>query len=247
MNNNYHILMYMNEDSKIHRMNSKMKILCFLLSLLISIISIDYISVLLYYAFIYFIMFKSNIKLNYYLYSLFIIWPVYIVIFLFSYFISSSVLLSLLFVLKFILIILSFVILTGTTSLSEIAWGFECLFEKLKKIKIPVSKIALKIAMLIKFVSTLFNQGKQIRKSMAYRGIPLSESKIKVLFKMFFPVINLSYKLSNRTISTMKLRFYGSTKRRTNYHENKKTKFDKLLILINLVFIYVSVIIGWIL
>ena len=186
MNNNYHILMYMNEDSKIHRMNSKMKILCFLLSLLISIISIDYISVLLYYAFIYFIMFKSNIKLNYYLYSLFIIWPVYIVIFLFSYFISSSVLLSLLFVLKFILIILSFVILTGTTSLSEIAWGFECLFEKLKKIKIPVSKIALKIAMLIKFVSTLFNQGKQIRKSMAYRGIPLSESKIKVLFKMFF-------------------------------------------------------------
>ena len=247
MNNSYHILMYINDESKIHKMSSKMKIACFLLSLLISIIAIDYVSVLLYLAFLYFIMFKSNIKLGYYLYSLFIIWPIYIIIFVFTYMFSFSILLSGLVLLKFIILVLSFVILTATTSLSEIAWGFESLFEKLKKIGFPVSKLALKLAMLIKFVSTLFNQGKQIRKSMAYRGMPPGENKIKVAIKMFIPVFSLSYKLSNRTIAAMKLRFYGKSKKRTNYHDNKATKFDKLIVFINIVFIYLSISLGWLL
>lgn len=245
MSNNYLAFMYFNIDSKVHKMNSKIKILWFLLSLIISIISIDYVSVLLFYIFIFIIMFKTNVKFDYYIYSILLIWPVYIMIFIFAYLFSFNILFTILMLLKFMLIVILFVILTATTSLSEIAWGFECLFQKLKKTGIPVSKIALKIAMLIKFISTLFNQNKQIRKSMAYRGISLNENKITVFFKMIIPTISLSYKLSNRTVSAMKLRFYGSSKKRTNYHDNKVTRFDKVLIFLNLVFMYISIAFGW--
>ena len=43
----------------------------------------------------------------------------------------------------------------------------------------------------------------------------------------------------------MKLRFYGASKKRTNYHEYKVTKFDKILIFINIVLIYAIVWIGF--
>ena len=138
-----------------------------------------------------------------------------------------------------------FIIITFTTSLSEIAWGFECLLEKLKKIKVPVTKIALRVAFSIKFLAMFFEQIKTIRKSMAYRGIPYKKGIVSSFTKMIIPSARLSYNLSKRTIVAMKLRFYGYAEKRTNYHENKKTNFDTALIVCNLVFVYIILWLGW--
>ena len=135
-------------------------------------------------------------------------------------------------------------ILTFTTSLSEIAWGFECAFACLKKINFPVSKASLKIAMDIKFISTIFEESKVVRKSMAYRGVSYNKNKLQSFKKMIVPVISLSYKLSRRMVKIMKLRFYGN-KKRTNYHENKVTKFDKILVFSPVILIYVVIWLGW--
>jgi energy-coupling factor transporter transmembrane protein EcfT len=43
----------------------------------------------------------------------------------------------------------------------------------------------------------------------------------------------------------MKLRFYGNSKRRTNYHENKVTKFDKVLVIIPIILMYIVIWLGW--
>ncbi len=80
---------------------------------------------------------------------------------------------------------------------------------------------------------------------MAYRGVAYKKNKIMAFKKMTIPIIRLSYKLSSRTIAAMKLRFYGSSKKRTNYHENKVTKFDKTLILFDIVLLYVVIWLGW--
>ena len=54
--------------------------------------------------------------------------------------------------------------------------------------------IILYLVMNIKFISTLFEQFKTIRKSMAYRGIPYNSGNIIKSFKlMFMPAIRLSY------------------------------------------------------
>ena len=79
---------------------------------------------------------------------------------------------------------------------------------------------------------------------MAYRGVSYNKNKLKSFKKMIVPVISLSYKLSRRMVKIMKLRFYGN-KKRTNYHENKVTKFDKILVFSPVILIYVVIWLGW--
>ncbi len=245
MRNKFPFFKYVTGDSKVHLMNSKMKIIWLLLTILTIILINDYISLVIVTLFLVFIMENTKINLGAYISNLLLVWPIYVLILIISFSFSFNLLFGVLTALKVVLIVLIFLILTTTTSLSEIAWGFECLFEKLKKLGVPVSKISLRIAMDIKFVSTMFEEAKTIRKSMAYRGIPYNKNKIISFKRMIVPVISLSYKLSRRMVKIMKLRFYGNSKRRTNYHENKITKYDKILVFVPFVLIYIVIWLGW--
>lgn len=244
MNNSYPFFKYVSEDSKIHNMNSRMKIIWLLLVLIAIILINDYVSLLLLTVFLILVMANTKIKPVAYLSNTLLVWPLYPIALVVVFSLTFNIALSILMTFKLTLIIILFLILTFTTSLSEIAWGFECVFIKLKKLKIPVSKISLRIAMDIKFISNIFEQAKTVKKSMAYRGISYNERAFKTFRKMIIPVISLSHKLSRRMVKSMKLRFYGN-KIRTNYHENKVTFFDKLLVIIPLVLIYIVIWLGW--
>lgn len=247
MENKYPFFKYIVGESNIHLMNSKMKIVWFLLTLLSILLLNDYASSLIILLFLLFIISKTKISLDAYATNLIVIWPVYIVFILVSFLITKNVSLSVLIGLKIFFVFVILLILTFTTSLSEIAWGFECLFNRLKKIHIPVSKLALKIALGIKFISTLFEQFRIVRKSMAYRGVPYKNGNpIKSIKTMIMPAIRLSYKLSSRKGAAMRLRFYGNSKRRTNYHENKVTNGDKTLVLSCFILIYIVIWLGWV-
>ena len=133
MSNYYPLFKYIPGDSKLHMMNSKMKILWFLLTSLIVFLIRDYKSLFLLLIFLLLICYETKIKFYFYFYNLFMVWPIYIISLSLSYLFTFKLGLSVLTTSKIILIILIFLIITFTTSLSEIAWGFECLFEKLKK------------------------------------------------------------------------------------------------------------------
>lgn len=243
---NYPLFRYITGDSKVHMMNSKLKILWFLFTLSLICFCKDYISLLVIFATLIYLMAKSDIRFGLYISNLLVIWPIYIFLVIFVLLISFDAFLSIFICLKVILAFLLFILLTFTTSLSEIAWGFENLFARFKKVKVPVTKISLRIAFGIKFISTLFERTKEIRKSMAYRGIPYKSGTMLSFKKMFLPVLKVSYKLSRRTIKAMRLRFYGYSNSRTNYHENKVTKFDKVLIVIDMIILYFVIYFGWI-
>ena len=245
MNNNYPFFRYITGDSKIHKMNSKYKILLILLAILIIILLKDGISILLFSIFTFFIVTNTKITSKAYINNSLCIWPLYFIVFMLAFFITFDIKVALLTMYKTYMLIIILLVLTFTTSLSEIAWGIECLFDKLKTIKVPVTKIALRIALSIKFISTVFEQNKQIRKSMAYRGIPYNKKYYKTMKNIFIPSITLSYRLSKRMITAMKLRFYGYSNKRTNYHGNKVTKRDKFIIMIEFVIIYISLWQGW--
>lgn len=245
MNNNYHFFRYVAITSKMHLMNSRMKIIWFLLCLLCLVFFKDYLSLLLLFTFLIITAGFSKVKLSNYLTGLFVVWPLYLIIFFTVFLISLNVLTSLFFVIKFVLIILLFLIMTSTTSLSEIAWGLEMTFNPLKKLRIPISKISLRIAMDIKFISLIYDESRDIKKSMAYRGAVYKSGSFKSFKKIIIPVVCLAYKSSRRMIKIMKLRFYGSNKRRTNYHDNKITWFDKVLVITSVILVYVVILLGW--
>lgn len=244
--NNYPFFRYVPGDSKFHKLNSKMKILLFIICVLTSVIIKDYISLLIFGMFLLYMILKTKVIFKAYFENIFLLWPIYVIVFVISFALTINIFSSILFLIKMIYIITLFLILTFTTSLSEIAWGFECLFEGLKKVKIPVSKISLTIAMSIKFISNLFEQYRQIKKSMAYKGFRVNSSGFTGKKKIIIPTIRLSYRLSKTTLAAMKLRFYGNLKRRTNYHNNKKTGYDKFLIFISVVVLYICFYIGYI-
>lgn len=244
MQNNYPFFKYITGDSKVHQMNSKMKILYIMLSILSIILVRDYISLLLLFLFIIFIIYNTKIPFYAYLKNILLLWPIYIIIFLITLIISINVSFSIILILKITFIINILLILTFTTSLSEIAWGIECLFVKLKKIKIPVTKISLKIALTIKLISSLFIEIKVVRKSMAYRGMPYN-NPLLTFKKIFIPALSLSYRHVKRLGSAMKIRFYGKSSKRTNYHSFKTTKFDKLIIVLSCILLYIILFIGW--
>lgn len=244
MNNKYPFFKYVSGNSKIHKMNSKYKILFILFMFILLTITRDIISLLFLSILVLFFLSKTNINIKYYIYNIIRVYFVFLLIFIVTFLFKLDILYGIFITYKFVLGVLLMLALTFTTSLSEIAWGIECLFTKLKKIKVPVSKIALKIAMYIKFISTIFEQMITIRKSMAYRGVAYT-SKVTAFKNMIIPVLTLSYKRSKRMISSMKLRFYGYSKNRTNYNENKTTKFDKYLIVIECIMLYFIIWLGW--
>lgn len=247
MRSNYPFFKYVPSESSIHQMNSKLKVMLMLLLFLSIILLRTYVSALILLLYLFYLMFSTKIKSSAYISNLILVWPLYVFIFIIVFLVTFNFDKSLLMVIKFIYIVLILLILTFTTSLSEIAWGFECLFNKLNKIHIPVSKIALKIALGIKFIATLFEQFKSARKSMAYRGVPYNKLNVFKSFKlMIIPSIFLSYKLSSRMGQLMKLRFYGSCKRRTNYHENKEKRLDSFLIFCSVIMVYISIWLGWV-
>lgn len=244
MTNKYPFFRYVSSSSKVHLMNSKMKIIWFLLTLISLLLINDLVSLCILSAFLLIIIGLSKIDVRAYVSNALLVWPLYVLLFILLLCTLLNPTIALIWTLKLFLIIILFLILTFTTSLSEIAWGFECAFACLKKINFPVSKASLKIAMDIKFISTIFEESKIVRKSMAYRGVSYNKNKLKSFKKMIVPVISLSYKLSRRMVKIMKLRFYGN-KKRTNYHENKVTKFDKILVFSPVILIYVVIWLGW--
>ena len=175
---------YITGKSLMHLMNSKMKVIWFLLFSLIILLIRDYLSFIIVSSVLLVIMFITKISAYKYLKNIFSIWFLYVFAFLLVIILSNNFILSLSVVLRLILLTLLFTILTFTTSLSEIAWGFDCSFKFLNKLKIPVSKISLKIAMNIKFISTIFDEYKIIKKSMAYRGVKYKKSNIKYGIKL---------------------------------------------------------------
>ena len=243
--NNYSFFKYITADSKIHLLNSKMKILLTIINIISILLIRNYPSLLVMFLFLFIVCIISKIGITRYFDNVMVLWPIYVLIGLISVVLTFNFLFSILLATKIMLIILVFLILTNTTSLSEIAWGIETLFSKLKIVKFPVSKIALRIAMHIKFIATMFEQSQEIRKSMAYRGVPYNSMGLLAVKKMTVPVVSLSYKLSRRMVKIMKLRFYGSSDKRTNYHDNKVTKNDKLLVFVSLVICYIILWLGW--
>ncbi len=242
MNSKYPFFKYVTGDSKMHLMNSKTKILWFMMTFITILLVKDYLSIAIISLFLISLMLISKINFLTYLSNSICLFVFYLLIFSITFSITFNLNIAIMITLKVFLIIILFLILTFTTSLSEIAWGFECCFSKLKKINIPVSKISLRIAMDLKFISSMFEQSKMIKKSMAYRGIS-NKNIFKPLF-IFSKVIPLSYRLSRKMEKIMRLRFYGN-KKRTNYRENKITIFDKSLVVIPFIILYFVIWLGW--
>ena len=82
---------------------------------------------------LFYLMQASKISIEGYIVNILKVWPLYVLGFILGYLFTFNISIGLCIAIKLVYFILTNLILTFTTSLSEIAWGFECLFIKLNK------------------------------------------------------------------------------------------------------------------
>lgn len=226
---------YFPGKSMIHNLNSKSKIIC-LFIFLITLVSNNYLVVSLLVMLTLILIFLSEVPINLYLRS---IWSL-------RYFFIFIIVLSVIFREEFIIITLIKIIvtliysmmITYTTSKSELTSALENIFKPLEKLKLPVSKIALIITLALRFIPTIFEQTEKIRKSQASRGIDFFhgniQEKIKAVKYLVVPTLLLTINRSQLIADNMEIRLYGVNSFRSNYHYSKWTNIDDLLIIIHL-------------
>src|SRR5574344_1406279 len=114
MKNNYPFFRYITGDSKVHKMNSKMKILWFLISLLILVLLRDIISTAIFTLIILFMMLSSKINVMAYLLNLLRVWLLYVVGFVVTYLLTLNAPIALFVGYKLLLLVLILLIITVT-------------------------------------------------------------------------------------------------------------------------------------
>lgn len=123
--------------------------------------------------------------------------------------------------LKVMLIISSSIILTSTTTPSELTNGIEKLFSPLKIIKFPASECALILSIGIRFIPSLLIESKRILAAQASRGLDLYNGnlwiKLKSIIALIIPLFTISINRSFELANAMEARGYNPRSKRTKY------------------------------
>ena len=97
MNNNYPFFKYISGDSKVHKMNSKYKILFILFMFILLAITRDIISLLILSVYVLFFISKTNINIKYYVYNTIRVYFVFLLTFIFVFLLKLDILYALFF------------------------------------------------------------------------------------------------------------------------------------------------------
>jgi energy-coupling factor transport system permease protein len=230
---------YFQVDSKIHKMNSKSKIICVILFLiLLSISNNNLIFLGLLTGLTMISMNLSNVPLKWYLKDISNLKWLILFLVVFNLIFNVPLLITLVLITKLILGIIYTMVLTYTTSSTEITYGLEQILKPLRLIKIPVNKIALSISLALRFIPIIFDQTEKILKSQASRGIDFNHSNIKgriiSLSSMLLPMIMLSFKRADALADAMEVRLYNYSNERTNYRINKWNYYDDMMVMLHI-------------
>ncbi|MCI8545033.1 MAG: energy-coupling factor transporter transmembrane protein EcfT [Bacilli bacterium] len=230
--------------SKIHTMNPISKILCIFLFIFMAFLStswqLNFFLIILTFLFLQ----LTNIPIVHYFRTIKLLIPVFVVIFIIGIIFQIPLLDSFFLMIKFILILFYFTMLTLTTPMTEIIYGFGKLLGFLNLFGLNVSAIALFITETIQFVPNVVDEGSRILKSAASRGVDFHHSnmvtRLMILKSMSGQILSLSIKRIEDLRRAMILRLYQSG-RRTNFRMNRWKAFDSYMVMMYLLALLVVI------
>lgn len=243
MRNRFSIFDYYMVDSDIHRLGSFSKILSILLVIFCIVIADSVVDVFVIGCFIFLVMLWSNISFrflikNFSLFKFFIVFVVLVVSLLFF-----NIYIGVLWGIKVFLVFLYVSIVTMTTTLVDIIYGFERVLSIFSGF-INVKSVALRLGLGFKFLSLLYSESDRINRSRMLRGVSYSDMGIGDRIKYFGRDIDCVFRNSYYEVlkinDAMYLENYGISGTRCNYRLNKWKKTDTILLVINVVVMIVT-------
>lgn len=238
MLNNVSVSRYYPIDSFIHRRNPFIKLVCTLLYVISLFLCyrIDFMLCLTFLLVAIFFLAKLPAKI--YMHVLLSLKYILIFIILIYVLMKLDLVEMIMTCLRLYLVVLSTTILTLTTSSNDVASSFGKLLSPLRYIGVPVNKISLSLALALRFIPTIIEEGDKIMKSQASRGVDYYESKLSKKFlsikTMIIPMFILTLRRADSLAEAMSVRQYDINSKRTSLKENKITYMDLILLFIHI-------------
>lgn len=161
---------------------------------------------------------------------------------------DSGIYQTLYIIIRLVIMITITTILTTSTKPLDMTYGLEYLMTPLKIIKFPTHEIAMIISIALRFIPTLLDETERIMKAQASRGSILSEGKLKdkipAIISLIIPLFFSAFKRSDELADAMEARGYDPSAKRTRYRVLKFTSSDwlslSLIVVITAGFVYLS-------
>ena len=228
---------YVPGHSLIHRLDSRSKLLAMMIYIIVIFWANNLTTNLIMFFFTMFIIYLSQIKLNFFLKGVqpmigIILFTTFFQIFftqggpiLFhlwifrvsSYGLSQAALIFM----RFILIIFFSTLLTLTTTPLSLADAVESLLKPFVRFKVPAHEIGLMLSLSLRFVPTLMDDTTRIMNAQKARGVDFGEGnliqKVKTLIPILIPLFASSFKRADALAIAMEARGYQGGDGRTKY------------------------------
>ncbi|MGL6063643.1 MAG: energy-coupling factor transporter transmembrane component T family protein [Fusobacteriaceae bacterium] len=147
---------------------------------------------------------------------------------------------GLLILLRFFLLIGVAFILTLTTPPIELTHGLEDFFSPLKKLKLPVSELALILSIALRFIPLFFEESERIKNAQASKGWDVRElnfiEKIKFHSKILVPLISSAIIRAEELANAMEIKGYSLHNNKTRFNEYYFNKRDFLFLFFIILF-----------
>ena len=126
---------------------------------------------------------------------------------------------------RLLLMIMVTTLLTATTKPLDLTLGIEDLLAPFKRFKVPAHEIAMMISIALRFIPTLIEEAQRIMKAQASRGVDLNEGKIKekiiAILSLIVPLFVSSFQRAEELADAMEARGYSPSAPRTRYKQLK--------------------------
>lgn len=227
---------YYQGNSIIHKLSPVFKIIS-LVIMITSIFFIDsYIDILLLGSYLLLSIFSSGINIKVYLKNISGIKIFLVFIFVIDLIFYTGISRIMFDLFKILFIILYSSILTYTTGITELTFGIEEILRPLGRF-IPVSDIAMVIALTIRYIPTLTYEANRIIRAQKMRGINFDSKNIKEkiisISGILMPMFVMSLKRADNMADIMDIRLYNYGKSKTNYRSNRWLIMDTILFIVN--------------
>ena len=225
-------------DSLIHRLNPIVKLINFLITIIIIILSNSLYIHLFLLVFVLLLAFMSLVPFRYYFNTFWFLRYIYIIVGIIMAYMGKNIELYVVFISKFIIVLEYLNILAFTTSPSESIYALDKFLSLPNFLYLNVTNIAYKINGLLRYYPLYESVKYKTITSSVSRGIVYGKLSFIKKIKLHFNIRRLTKEKNKEIISESKLKNFDIKKRRTNFRTNKLGFNDIFFLLFHLLILY---------
>ena len=233
-------------SSTIHKLNPIMKLINFIITILVLLLSNNLQINIFILVLTIIMMLLSYVPFKYYFNTFWSLRYIYLFLIFFLYSLGISFNDTVCYLIKLIVVIEYLNILAFTTSPSESVYGIERFLSMFNFLMLPVNKIAIKINSILRYFPLLLVVNYKTIKAQSSRGIDYYNSNIFGRGYVFMNLLSNSLRLTKAKSKEInyasELKLYNDKRYRTNYETNRVGFNDIFFFMFHLALLYACVV-----